>query len=867
MTAFLFTDIEGSTELWERHPYPMRIAHQQHSTLIEAAVDDEGGRVVKDTGDGVFAVFEDPNAALRSAVAAQIAITAADWGEVGDLRIRAGLHVGHADVVADGDLHGRAPNRGARVMAAGHGGQILASAAFVAAASDPGPVDLVSLGQHRLKGLTEPTELFQVQAPGLTSEFPPIRTLDGLPNNLPVSLSRFIGRDDATEHLLRLLDENRLVTLVGAGGSGKTRLSLHIAAELLDQFSDGVWFVDLAGLGEPELVAPSVANALRIADQPGRDWLDSLSRFVADRELLVVFDNCEHLLDATAAVVTLLLTSSARSRIVATSREVLNLPGEQIWPVASLGIPAATDSTSKIRASEAVALFLDRAASARPGYEPTEGEMRSIVDICRRLDGLPLAIELAAARVQVLPVDEIAARLDDRFRFLVGGSRTVIARQRTLEATVAWSHQLLDPDEQSIFERLSIFAGSFSLAAAERVCAELPMQVFDGVTELVEKSLLEPVRASGEARYRMLETLRMFGRDRLVDDGAMATARDRLVDWVVDLVDEAEPGLYGADQLRWHAILDTEIDNIRSAMQWALEHLDAAASVSIAGGLHRYWFDRSPREGHAWLSRVLGLDVEDVPTGVLARAEIAYGHMLQVMGDDQGSVDWCRRALGRLSDSTESARAGWAQHYACRGLWGLDQLEDALDQAAGSMSRFKAADDSVGVLLSGMYVTVLNVLVGDPDKALALIATLDELSATGVSPALAAHTDETAAATHAFAGDGDTGRRRIRLAIEKYRSLGEHPCVAHALTTAAFFTTDADFGEAAALLHGKSLAMWEEAGLVVPPWERIANREVEDYCSSVWSPAELAALYDRGGTFTIDEAIDLALEATGTQGD
>ena len=425
-------------------------------------------------------------------------------------------------------------------------------------------------------------------------------------------------------------------------------------------------------------------------------------------------------------------------------------------------MPPDAQDVEAARASESVALFIDRAAGSRPGFDPSDDDLRSIVDICRRLDGMPLAIELAAARMRMLPLDEIAERLDDRFRFLVGGSRTTMARQRTLEATVAWSYQLLDPDEQAMFDRLSTFAGSFSLAAAERLCTDVDTDVLDGIAGLVDKSLVESLAVSGEARYRMLETLRMFGRERLIDRGAMSTTRNRLVDWIGDLVDEAEPELNGKDQLRWHAILDDELDNIRSALQWALDQANSAAALSIAGGLHRYWFDRSPREGETWLSRAFALDVSDVPVEILGRAQIAYGHILQVRGDNRESVAWCQRALDRSSSAGDVLRAGWAQHYLGRGLWGLDRLDEALDAAVRSMEQLDDAGDSIGVLLSGMFVATLSTLLGRPHDAIALLPTLDHLSDTVGSPSLQAHTDETASAVLAFSGDIDGGRTADR---------------------------------------------------------------------------------------------------------
>ena len=862
MPAFLFTDIESSTPLWEEHPSAMREVHSRQRATIDGAVSRYSGRVVKDTGDGVFAVFDDPEASLAAAVLAQSSLHADDWSAVGALRVRMGLHFGHAEVDEDGDLHGHTINRAARVMDAGHGGQIVASGGFVAALPATAASSLSSIGTHRLKGIPEPIELFQANAPGLPDRFPPPRTLDGLPNNLPHTVSRFIGREDETQRLCERLRDERLVTIVGAGGAGKTRLALHVGAELLSEFTDGVWFVDLAGLGEPELVTPTVASALRIPDQPGREWIDSVTRFVEPRELLLVLDNCEHLLDEVAAVADRVLASSPASRVLATSREPLNLRGERSWPITSLSMPGEGTAPAT---SESVALFLDRADAVRPGFTPSGQELDQIVEICRRLDGLPLAIELAAARLRGLSVGEIAARLDDRFRLLVGGSRTALARQRTLEATVAWSYHLLESEVQRVFDHLTVFAGSFSLSAAERMCETFDVDVLGAVLDLVDKSLLESVAVGEEgARYRMLETLRMFGRDRLIERDVAPDARNALLRWAVEVTAGSNDKLLGPEQLKWQRVFDADIDNLRAAMQWAADRGLRAEGLAVAGELHRYWFDRSAREGQTWLTRFLtASEGGTIPLRTEAQANMALGHLLQVRGDDARALEFLEAARRRFTELGDARGSAWALHYAGRTHWGLGDHEASLAAMNESMEKFIEADDDFGALMSKAFVAHVQAGSGRPDLALEMVAEIEQWGARAeLSPTLAAHTDEYAFIYHALALAAEDGRDRLHRAMQTYSRVGEHPCVAHALDTAAYYASTIGDSDTMVALHGVAMRMWDDAGVVVPPWERMLNDELERLCDEFLGDDVHAELVSRGAAISVRDAIQLAMEIT-----
>src|SRR5579859_796700 len=471
---FLFTDIEGSTQMWERRQQAMQAPLARHDALLRQAVADHNGHIVKMTGDGCHAAFAGALEGALAALQAQQALAAEAWPEIAPdaLRVRMGLYAGEAEARA-GDYYGSSVNRAARLMSVAHGGQILISAAAADLLRDrlPHGVALRDLGEHRLKDLSRPERVLQLTAAGLRADFPPIKSLNSFMHNLPVQLTPFIGRERELVEIDRLLAGTHLLTLTGSGGTGKTRLSLQAAAALLPDFADGAWLVELAPLADPALVAQSAATALGVRETGGRPMLEALADYLRAKQLLLILDNCEHLVAACAGLAEQLLRQCPRLKILASSREALGIAGETTYPVPSLSLPAAAGGSGAeaLSQSEAASLFVDRAQAALPTFALTDDNAAAVATVCRRLDGIPLAIELAAARVRLLRVDEIAARLDDRFRLLTGGSRTALPRQQTLRALIDWSYDLLTEPERALLRRLAVFAGGWTLEAAEAV--------------------------------------------------------------------------------------------------------------------------------------------------------------------------------------------------------------------------------------------------------------------------------------------------------------------------------------------------------------------------------------------------------------
>jgi predicted ATPase/class 3 adenylate cyclase len=597
ITTFLFTDIEGSSELWERQPDRMRPALARHDAILRRAVLSYGGTVVKMTGDGVCAAFDDPLDAVRATLAIQLELAdpAATAGLA--LRARSGMHLGVVER-RDGDYFGNPINRAARIMSAAHGGQVLLSQAVVDLVDDrlPPEVTLRDLGSLRLRGLASPERIHQVLHPALPQDFPALRSLVSTPHNLPQQVTSFIGRDRELAELKRLLPTTRLLTLLGAGGIGKTRVALHAAAEVMDDYPDGVWFVDLAPQADPHLVSQTVASVLGVKEEPGHSVGEALVNYVRDKRLLLVLDNCEHLLQACADLASQLLRAGGQLRILAASREPLRIAGETNFPVPALAVPdeRASATPEVLERYEATRLFVHRARASHPQFEITDRNASAVVDICRRLDGIPLAIELAAARVRTLPVETITGRLSDRFRLLAGGDQTALPRQQTLRALIDWSHDLLTESERVLLRRLSVFAGGWTLEAAERVGSGgdlVEADVLDVLSNLVDKSLV--VLDAGGARYRLLETVREYARERLDRSDDARSARLRHLEHFVAFAETARPALYGPDRAPWLARLDLERENLLACHAWTVRTLGIGeAGLKLAYALGPYWFLR-----------------------------------------------------------------------------------------------------------------------------------------------------------------------------------------------------------------------------------------------------------------------------------
>jgi predicted ATPase/class 3 adenylate cyclase len=552
----VLTDMEGSTRLWEEHPDAMPGVLRHHHELAHQAIERHGGYRPSDQGEGdsVFAVFSVASSAVACALDFQRALAAEPWPEQVVLRVRMALHTGALELRDDWNYAGLALNRCARLRAIAHGGQVLLSEATRAltALELPAGASLRDLGVHRLQDLSRPERVFQLCHADLPAAFPALRSLDARPHNLPLQLTRFVGREQELDELRSTLRSARLVTLTGTGGSGKTRLALQVAADLLEAHPDGTWFVELAGTAEPALVPRMVSSTIGIREQQGRLLLDTLVHHLATQATLLVLDNCEHLLEACAALADRLLRSCARLTILATSREPLEITGEAVCRVPPLAVPAAAlaPGAEAVAAFEAVQLFVDRAVAAEPRFSLTDANAAAVAAICRRLAGIPLALELAAARLQALTVEQLRDRLEDRFRLLTGGSRTALPRQRTLRATVDWSHDLLTEPEQILLRRLTVFAGGFSLDAAEQVYSDrqvAPEDVLDLLTRLVDRSLvlLETGHASG--RYRLLETIREYALEKLGAAGEEPELRQRHLTYCIGFAEPAELALRGPD--------------------------------------------------------------------------------------------------------------------------------------------------------------------------------------------------------------------------------------------------------------------------------------------------------------------------------
>jgi predicted ATPase/class 3 adenylate cyclase len=569
--TFLFTDLEGSTRLWQEHPDAMRPALARHDELLRDAIAVHRGQIVKTTGDGAHAVFADASDAIDASVAAQLALVAEAWSLPEPLRVRMGLHSGPAEL-RDGDYYGTAVNRAARIMSVAHGGQIVVSAATGELVRDT-PVELVDLGEHRLRDLGQPERIFQVVGSQLAREFPPIRSLDAFSTNLTAQRTSFVGRNAELLAVRDALAEARLVTLTGVGGVGKTRLGVQAAAELLPSFRDGVWLVELAPVRDPDQVASTVAGALDVAGAPGRSLTEQLVDVLSRKRVLVVLDNCEHLLDGVAELVDALMDGCPQVVVLATSREGLGVAGERILAVRSLAVPRDDTDVEEVANVAAVRLFVDRAAAVAMSFSLTARNAAAVVEVCRRLDGIPLAIELAAARVPVLSPAQIAQRLDHRFRLLAGAERGAVDRHATLRAAIDWSFDLLTDAEQRILARLSIFAGGCTLDAAEQVCSDdliAEFDVLDLLSALVARSLAAVDDTDpNEHRYRLLETIRQYAEERL-DPTEHEQVRDRHARYYAGFREAALAGVRGSEPGEWLERLDLELGNVKTAMAEAI---------------------------------------------------------------------------------------------------------------------------------------------------------------------------------------------------------------------------------------------------------------------------------------------------------
>jgi predicted ATPase/class 3 adenylate cyclase len=662
--TFLFTDIEGSTALWERDQVAMATAVARHLTLLRTATEAHDGALYKVVGDAVQAAFPAAPDAVSAALDAQRGLMQETWPErANPLRVRMALHTAAA-APQDGDYLAAGLNRLARLLAAALGGQVILSLATQDLALDnlPPGARLRDLGEHPLRDLYRPERVFQLLHPDLPADFPPLRTLATRPNNLPLQPTPFLGREDQVARIVDLLSRGdvRLLTITGPGGVGKTRLALQAAADQLEDFPDGVWFVDLSALDDPALVPSAIAAVFGVREE-GSGLVDHLPRVLGDKRLLLVLDNFERVTGA-AQTVSDLLARVPGLKVLATSRTPLHVYGEHEYPLSPLPLPdlAHLPTVERMSQYEAVRTFIARAQAVQPDFVVTTANAPAVAEICFRLDGLPLAIELAAALVKLLPPQALLKRLEQRLPLLTGGARTLPARQQTMRNTIAWSHDLLDQQEQTLFRRLAVFAGGCTIDAAEAVVNhEGTRDVFVGIASLVDKSLLRQEEGSeGEPRFRMLETVREFGLERLSASGEESATRDRHARFFRDLAERAglkegtgDPNLLG--------MMDHEHDNVRAALGWSRETGDHDTLLRLAGALALFWFYRGHlNEGRRWLDRALETPADAASPRPRAWAFTVSGMLANVGGETE-------RATVLLTESFSWwERSGEAYGYA-----------------------------------------------------------------------------------------------------------------------------------------------------------------------------------------------------------
>ena len=866
--TFLFTDVEGSTRLLERLGERYRDVQRRHDAILRAAIAEGGGREVSTGGDSFFAVFPTPGGALDAAVRGQREFAETPWPDGLNVRVRMGLHTGEGVVGGDNYL-GLDVNRAARIAAAAHGGQVLLSDATRALVerSLPAGIQLRDFGPHRLRDLAQPERLLGVVIEGLEADFPPPRTPDARPTNLPAPLTRFIGRGDEIAAVGELLARNRLVTLTGPGGTGKTRLALEVAAEALTGFADGVFFVDLSSVTDFEVVPGAITAALRVREEPGRSTIETVADHLREKELLLVLDNFEQVVDGAAAVVEPLLGAAPRVKALTTSRVPLRLYGEQQFPVPPLALadPRHAFDLEALERFEAVALFVERAVEAKPDFTITPENAPAVAEITTRLDGLPLAIELAASRVKLLPPERLLERLEQRLPLLTAQHRNVPERQRTLRRTIEWSFELLDEAEQRMFSRLAVFAGGANLETVEAVVnpeAELGLDTLDGLASLVDKNLVRAVEASeGDPRFGMLETVREYGLERLSEGGEAPAIRRRHAEHWIQVAERASAVLSGPEQAAWIGRLERDHDNFRAALGWARHSGEAQVALRLATALADFWRVASHgQEGVRWLSEVLELPGAAEKTRLRARALTAAAGLAPWIGATEAHLQFAEEAAAIYRDLGDPdgipealGQLGWAQLHVGELETARANLEEARDLHAsrGNRRSALAADCSLGL-------GVLALIEGRSGQARAYfeeaLQTFNELG----DPYWAAFTELLSGQAEKLEGDDKAAEKRYRASLitsAKHDLRMLTVSVLYAFADLAFLRGQ---HEQALRLAGASDALREPFG-EKSPLEKASMADVRAAARSVLPEATAEALYQAGREVRLEDALALAL--------
>jgi predicted ATPase/class 3 adenylate cyclase len=913
--TFLFTDIEGSTRLWEQHPQPMRLALARHDACLTAAIESNHGHVFKTVGDAFCAAFTTATDALDAAIAAQqnlrslqpSAVASAAWLA---LKVRVALHTGAAEA-RGGDYFGPALNRIARLLAIAYGGQVLLSGATQELVQDdlPPGASLRELGLHRLRDLQRPEQVYQLLHPDLPTDFPRLRSLGSFHHNLPVQLTSFIGRERELTEVKRLLTTTRLLTLTGSGGCGKTRLTLQVAADLLEEHPDGVWLVELAALADPALVTQTAAAALGVREEAGRPLIETLVDYLKPKALLLVLDNCEHLLSACAQLAEHLLRACPQLRMLATSREGLGIAGELTYRVPSLSLPEPRQlpPVERLMEYEAVRLFAERAVFTEPCFAMREQNAPAVARVCQRLDGIPLAIELAAARLKALPVEQIAVRLDDRFRLLTGGSRTALPRQQTLRAAIDWSYDLLSEPERALLRRLSVFAGGWRLEASEAICAGEGIEdweVLDLLAALVEKSLVQYEEAGNEARYRLLETIRQYGAEKLTAAGEEAGLRERHRDWYLALAEQAKPELHGPRQGEWLARLEEEHDNLRVALAACIQRGEAEAGLRLGGALWWFWMVRGYLgEGRERLAGALALPGSEGRTAARGRALNGAGALAHHQGDFEGARALYEESLAifrqlgyqlgisellnnlgilaRYQGDYEGARVLYEESLAIKRQLGHQQgiaaslgnlgivafeqgdYEPARAFCEESLAIFRQLGHRQGISQSLNILATVARYQGDYEGAGALYEESLAISRQLGHQWGIAHSLDGLGHVTSDQGDYAAARALYEESLAIFRQLGDQRGIALALDgLAALAAAHQGQPERAARLSGAAEALREAVGAPLSPHERAEYHRHVAATRAALGEEAFAAAWEAGRALSLEQAVAYALDET-----
>ena len=898
--TFLFTDIEGSTQLWEKYPEAMKDALATHDSLLREAIEANGGQVIKTTGDGIHGVFEKAVDAVHATLTAQRALKDSILNP--PIKVRMGLHTGEAELRSD-DYYGQALNRAARIMASGYGGQVLLSSLTAELAREhlPADVSLLDLGEHRLRDLVRPEHIFQLLVPDLQTEFPALKTLNAFPNNLPPQLTSFIGRERELREVQRLLTSARLLTLIGPGGTGKTRLSLQLAAEQLSEFKDGVWLVELAPLSDPALIPSTIASVLELHEVPGIPLMTIMIDYLRAKQLLLVLDNCEHLVEASAQVADQLLHACPQLKIIASSREALGIDGETVYRVPSLSLPDS--SPASLLEYESTRLFIDRATKAEPRFHFTDHNASPIAQICQRLDGIPLAIELAAARVKLFTPEQIAERLDDRFKLLTGGSRTALPRQQTLRALIDWSYQSLNETEQRALRRLAVFSGGWTFEAAEAVIRE--PDAMDGLLGLINKSLVNVEEQDGKSRYRFLETIRQYAMEKLLESGEAADVRNRHMDYFLfssDVEAEADRRIFGQEDVEWLDEMEQEHDNLRAALEWSTAN-SPEKSLRLAYLAGSFWAARDyNREAQKWcqlaLERSRGLLDADIDRarvfGMLGWCSIAIGdHTTGREAAEEGA-----RLAANRGDVKTQARLLSVFGLACTFLGDFAAGEPAVIEAEAIAREMGYPGELSLVLTTRAQMTYFAYRDGRRAKRY-----LDEAVAVGRNARLQWATTMSVFGMARLAGsmgDVDTARaqflesaanaRRVgnkrllyscyselahvlrengeleeplaiyRDLLPKWRDLGHRAAVAHELECIAYILSKKNQSQPATILLGAADALRKLSGSTATPMEQAEYEKERSTLREKIAEEDFRKAWEQGQALTLDDAIALAAQ-------